>query len=76
MPNAAYEARCGDIHDAALAIAARLPNPAGLDAQALGAAAEADAPAGEVLSVVRLFQWFLPGLALNVAFLRWQLGGS
>jgi hypothetical protein len=45
-----------------------------LRGEALRAAARGDAsPEGEVLSVVRLFQWLLPGLVANVAFFRAQL---
>jgi len=39
----------------------------------LRAAAVADAPLPEVLGVARLFQWLLPGLVTNIAFLRAQL---
>lgn len=39
-------------------------------------AALSDAALQEVLSVVRLFQWLLPGLAVNVAFFRGQLQGE
>ena len=68
-----YEARVARIHEKAVELAAALPNPTGLGAAELCAAAEQDAALGEVLSVVRLFQWLLPGLAVNVAFLRAQL---
>ena len=50
-----------------------LPNPEGLTSAALRQAAEADASGDEVLNVVRLFQWLLPGLITNVAFFRQQL---
>jgi len=50
-----------------------MPNPSGLTAQALRDAAEADASLEEILEVVRLFQWLLPGLITNVAFFRHQL---
>ncbi|WP_156453262.1 hypothetical protein [Polycladidibacter hongkongensis] len=54
-------------------MAAGLPNPTGLSSDALREAAAADYTCEEVLAVVRLFYWLLPGLALNVAFLREQL---
>jgi hypothetical protein len=50
-----------------------MPNPTGLTAQGLREAAEADASLAEILEVVRLFQWLLPGLITNVAFFRHQL---
>lgn len=68
-----YEARVARVHEKAVELAAALPNPTGLGAAELCAAAEQDAALDEVLSVVRLFQWLLPGLAVNVAFLRAQL---
>lgn len=37
------------------------------------AAAQRDALLSDVTRVVRLFQWLLPGLVTNVAFLRAQL---
>lgn len=61
------------VHRAATDLALVLPNPVGLKPVALQAAAREDADLEEVLSVVRLFQWLLPGLAVNVAFLRAQL---
>lgn len=75
VADAAYEPACLAVHERALNMAANeLPNPGSLNSQALCAAAEADAPLQEVISVARLFQWLLPGLVLNVALLRAQLG--
>ena len=37
------------------------------------AAAAVDADPEEIASVVRLFQWLLPGLIVNIAFFRAQL---
>ena len=51
----------------------RQTSEAGVRPDALRDAATSDASLEEVLSVVRLFQWLLPGLAVNVAFLRHQL---
>ncbi len=50
-----------------------LPVPGSLTSASLRAAAERDAPLDEVLAVVRLFQWLLPGLVVNVACFRAQL---
>ncbi len=70
----AHEAICRAIHDRAAALVAEdLPNPGKLSADALRRAAEADAGLDEVRQAVRLFQWLLPGLIVNVAYLRHQL---
>lgn len=68
-----YEHQVTCIHHKAIRIAQGLPNLTRLQADHLRKAAEEDASLDEVLAVVRLFQWLLPGLALNVAFLRAQL---
>ncbi|MEK9722792.1 MAG: hypothetical protein VW405_04820 [Rhodospirillaceae bacterium] len=69
-----HELICAAYHDRlCTAVTERLPNPGGLTAAALRAAAKDDATLDEVLAVVRLFQWLLPGLAVNVAFLKAQL---
>ena len=71
----AHEAICQAFHDRCVEQAARtLPNPGGLSADALRKAAAQDAPFEEVRDVCRLFQWLLPGLITNVAYLRAQLG--
>ncbi len=70
-----YRAICDELHAGVLErVAHALPNPAALRGEALRAAAAADAPLAEVLAVARLFQWLLPGLVTNIAFLRAQLG--
>ena len=61
------------LHDRAVALARALPDPGALSPQALRTAARHDAPEAEVLDVVRLFQWLLPGLIANVAVFRAQL---
>lgn len=61
------------MHSKGLELLAVLPNPAGLASAELRAAAEADAPLEEVLACTRLFAYLLPGLTVNVAFLRQQL---
>ena len=61
------------LHDRAVALARALPDPGALSPQAVRTAARHDAPEAEVLDVVRLFQWLLPGLIANVAVFRAQL---
>lgn len=73
VTSAEYEARVSRVHREAVDLAAALPNATGLRSTTLRAAAGADVSEAEVLNVVRLFQWLLPGLAVNVAFLRAQL---
>ena len=73
LSEAVYATRVERVHQAAVDLAASLPNATGLTPDALRDAATSDASFDEVLSVVRLFQWLLPGLALSVAFLRRQL---
>lgn len=68
-----YEHRVARVHDRAVALAEALPNPVGLSGEGLRDAARANASCEDVLAVVRLFQWLLPGLAVNVAYLREQL---
>jgi hypothetical protein len=70
----AYEEACSVCHARVVSLALEdLPNPGGLNGEALRAAARADAPLEEILAVTRLFQWLLPGLIVNVAYLRHQL---
>ena len=66
----AYESHVACVHDRAATLAINLPSVTGLTSSRLKAAADCDASVDEVLNVVRLFQWLLPGLAVNVAFLR------
>ena len=69
----AHEAICLAIHDRCVALAASgLPNPGSLQADNLRRAAEKDAPFEEIRDMCRLFQWLLPGLVTNVAYLRAQ----
>ncbi len=67
------DALVAEIHEAAVSAVRSLPNYGNLRGEALRVAARSSASEGEVLSVVRLFQWLLPGLAANVAFFRAQL---
>jgi hypothetical protein len=65
-----YETVVAEVHAAAVSIVRSLPNYGNLCSEALRVAARTSASEGEVLSVVRLFQWLLPGLAVNIAFFR------
>ncbi len=67
-----YEGIVSSLHADLVEACLELPNPSGLTAQALRSAAEKDASTAEVLEVVQLFHWLLPGLAANVAFFRAQ----
>lgn len=71
-----YALAVANVHDAAVAAAMSLPNPAALGPEDLIAAAGCDAALEEIRDVVRLFQWLLPRLAVNVACLRRQITGS
>lgn len=74
VPTRAYEAAVARVHAVAVAQMRALPNPGALTPDVLRAAAGRDASVDEVLAVVRLFQWLLPGLTVNVAYFREQLG--
>lgn len=68
-----YESRVAAVHDFAVELVKDLPNPAGLSPEELMKATGDDGAPEEILDVVHLFQWLLPGLAVNVAFFRVQL---
>jgi hypothetical protein len=68
----AYDEVVERVHKKAVALVLALPNPAGLTSAGLVAAAGQDIGAENVLGVVRLFQWLLPGLVVNVAYMREQ----
>ena len=69
-----HTAICADVHATADKLMGEvLPNPGKLSVDTLRDAAKRDGNADEILQVVRLFQWLLPGLVTNVAFLRAQL---
>lgn len=68
-----YEYAVRRVHDAAVSLAGGLPNISKIAPLQLMCCAERDGQLSELLSVVRLFQWLLPGLAVNVAVLRHQL---
>ena len=50
-----------------------LPNPNKIRSNEVIAAAKKDKKFGEIKNVVNLFQWLLPGLITNVAFMREQI---
>lgn len=64
------------VHNEAVALSQKLPNPAALNSADLIHAAETDAPLDEVQSVVQLFQWLLPELVVNVSCLRAQIAAT
>lgn len=71
-----YEPLVATVHARAEDLARGLPNPGGLSGDTLRQAAAAASANREVLDVVRLFQWLLPGLVINVAFFREQLAAA
>ena len=68
-----HEALAADLHDAIFTFTAQLPNPGGLSADGLRAAARADGDEALVRDITRLFTHLIPGLFVNVAFFREQL---
>ena len=68
----AYDEAVERVHKKAVALVLALPNPGELTSAMLVAAANEDTGAESVLDVVRLFQWLLPGLVVNVACMRKQ----
>ena len=68
-----YERSVAQIHERAVELVQALPNKSGLTVRELRRAGLQDADLDEILSVVRLFQYLLPGLVLNVAYMRAQL---
>ena len=65
-----HEGLAAEVHTRAIALVLTLPNPQRLTSEALRAAASRDVVDGAVLNTVRLFQWLLPTLVVNVAFFR------
>lgn len=68
-----YDKACERVHDCAVDLARTLPNPGGLTPEILQAAIARDTNAQPVGDVVRLFQWLLPGLIVNVEAFRQQM---
>lgn len=71
-----HEALCVAVHEKAVEIVDRLPNPANLNPETVRGAAETDSDLLEVRDVCRLFQNLLPGLTLNVAVFKAQLADT
>jgi hypothetical protein len=69
----AYDEAVERVHKKAVALVLALPNPGELTSATLVAAANEGTEAESVLDVVRLFQWLLPGLVVNVACMRKQI---
>lgn len=71
----AHEALAREMHEAVFALTASLPNPHGLTAGRLQAAAarDGDGDVAHIRDVTRLFTHLIPGLTVNVAFFRHQL---
>ena len=68
-----YRASLTLVHRAAINLIRTLPNPSVLNSRQIRAVASEDGSIEEITGVVRLFQWLLPGLVLNVAYFRQQL---
>ncbi|MFY0610593.1 MAG: hypothetical protein JXQ99_03615 [Hyphomicrobiaceae bacterium] len=68
-----YRASLTSVHSTAINLTHTLPNPSVLNCRQISAAASEDGSIEEITEVVRLFQWLLPGLVLNVAYFRQQL---
>ncbi|MBE0624386.1 MAG: hypothetical protein IH606_06190 [Burkholderiales bacterium] len=68
-----YERAVRSVHQFAVDGWSKLPVPASLTTESLLAAAARDASPEEITAVVRLFQWLLPGLVVNVACFSAQL---
>ncbi len=68
-----YRSTVEHMHKVAVDLVRDLPNPGGLSSDKLRDATSKDGPLNEIIDVVRLFQWLLPGLVVNVAHFRQQL---
>ena len=70
-----HTAAVATVHAKTVSLIESLPNPNGLTSAALIAAAEADGAKEQITDTVRLFQWLLPGLLVNVAIFQAQMQG-
>lgn len=73
VATATYLEALENVHSVAVDLMRGVPNPGALTPDILRAAAAEDDALDEILSVVQLFQWLLPGLVVNVAYFRSQL---
>ena len=68
-----YEEKVLEIHNFIIKEALLLPNPDKIKSIQIINAAKKDKKLNEITKVVHLFQWLLPGLITNVAFMREQI---
>ena len=68
-----YEEKVLEIHNFIIKEALLLPNPNKIKSIQIINAAKKDKKLNEIKKVVNLFQWLLPGLITNVAFMREQI---
>jgi len=68
-----YEQKVLEIHNFIIKEALLLPNPNKIKSIQIINAAKKDKKLNEIKKVVNLFQWLLPGLITNVAFMREQI---
>ncbi len=68
-----YEEKVLEIHNFLIKEALLLPNPNKIKSIQIINAANKDKKLNEIKKVVNLFQWLLPGLITNVAFMRAQI---
>lgn len=69
----AYEEKVLEIHEFIIKETLLLPNPDKINSIKIINAAKKDKKLSEIKRVVDLFQWLLPGLITNVAFMRQQI---
>jgi len=70
---ASYEAAVQAVHAAAVELCAALPNMTGVTPAGFAQSLQDQTDLSQLQDVVRLFQWLLPGLAMNVALFQAQL---
>ena len=68
-----YERKVSEIHNYVIRKVLELPNPNQITSKSILLAAKKDKKINEIKKVVNLFQWLLPGLIANVAFMKEQL---
>ncbi len=68
-----YEEKVLDIHNFIIKNTLLLPNPNKIKSIYIINAAKKDKKLNEIKKIVNLFQWLLPGLITNVAFMREQI---
>jgi hypothetical protein len=68
-----YEEKVLEIHNFIIKESLLLPNPKNVKSIQIINAAKKDKKIYEIKKVVQLFQWLLPGLITNVAFMKEQI---